>query len=71
MLVSDMKRAISAGVEENGEFVGTISENRLFIKIIAEHIHHDIYLMKLKEKHKKDMIEEDILINSIQERRDY
>lgn len=71
MIVSDMKRAITAGTEENGEFVGTFSENRLFTKIIAEHIHHDIYLLNLKKKHGKDLIEKDILINSIQENRDY
>ena len=71
MMVSDMKRALTAGVEENGEFIGTVSENRVFTKIIAEHIHHDIYLLNLKNKHGKDMIEKDILIGSIQEKRDY
>ncbi len=71
MMVSDMNMALTAGVEENGEFIGTVSENRLFTKIIAEHIHHDIYLLNLKNKNGKDMIEKDILIGSIQEKRDY
>jgi hypothetical protein len=35
--------------------------------IVSEHIHHDIYLLKLKEKYNKDLIDEDIKINTMME----
>lgn len=69
MVASDMKRAVIAGEEANNSFVGTFTENRLFAKIIAEHVHHDIYLLRLKEKYGKNLIEDDILIKSLLENR--
>lgn len=67
MMVVDMKRAILAGGQLNGEFLGTFTENDLFVSILAEHIHHDIYLHKLEEKTGTTLIDHDIQINSLLE----
>ena len=69
MAVSDMKKALIAGEERESSYIGTVTENKLFARIIAEHIHHDIYLLKLKNKNGKNLIESDILINSMLENR--
>lgn len=48
---------------------GTLTNNALMVSIIAEHIHNDIYLLKLKQKYGKNMIDEKIKINTLLERR--
>lgn len=48
---------------------GTISNNSLFIKIISEHIHNDIYLLKLKNKYGKEIYEDFIYLNTDFEKR--
>ncbi len=59
MLAVDDQIALTAdGSQLEESWKGTISNNRLFIKIISEHIHHDIYLLKLREKYGKEMYEE-------------
>ena len=37
------------------------------VNIVLEHIHHDIYLQKLKAKYNKEIITPDIQIGSIME----
>lgn len=65
LLVVDMKLAIMAS-NYGGEFYGTFSENKLLINLIAEHIHNDIYLMKLEENYEGDFWG-DIKLNTMQE----
>ena len=65
LLVVDMKAAIMAS-NYGGEFNGTFSENKLLINLIAEHIHNDIYIMKLENNYRGNFWE-DIKINTIQE----
>lgn len=65
LLVVDMKLAIMAS-NYGGEFYGTFSENKLLINLIAEHIHNDIYLMKL-EKNYEGNFWQDIKLNTMQE----
>ena len=50
MIVSDGEIALTAGPDSEGVWRGTVSGNRLFVKIISEHIHNDIYLLKLRNK---------------------
>lgn len=64
MMVVDNKETLIANWEGNKEAIGTFSQNTLMVSIIAEHIHHDIYLLKLKNKYNKNMIDKDILIDS-------
>lgn len=51
MLVVDDKKVLVASGYLNGDFVGTFTNNDLLVDIIAEHIHNDIYLLKLEDKH--------------------
>lgn len=52
---------------EDKDFLGMKSDNRLFVSMIQEHIHFDIYLNKLRIKHGGEIITPDILINSMME----
>lgn len=50
------------------EFLGTFTENKLMVHIIAEHIHFDIYLLKLMKKYGNNLINEEIQLGTIMER---
>ncbi|MGL4687757.1 MAG: TrmB family transcriptional regulator [Fusobacteriaceae bacterium] len=65
LVVSDMKKAIIAS-NYSGTFNGTYSENKLLIYIVAEHIHNDIYIMKLAKNFKGNFWKE-INLHSMQE----
>lgn len=67
MLVIDNKKVLLASGVSNDNFTGIFTENSLLVRVIAEHIHHDIYFAKLKEKYNKDLIDKDIIVNSILE----
>ncbi len=70
MIVTDLKTTlIASGVTDEAEITGTFTENPLLSSIVSEHIHHDIYLLKLKNRHNKNIIDEDILINTLLENR--
>lgn len=64
MMVIDNKKAFIANENKFNEVFGTFTENALMVSITAEHIHHDIYLLKLKQKYNKNLVTEDILIDS-------
>ena len=67
MLVSDMRHALIAGGNESRGFLGTQAENSLFVAIVAEHIHHDIYLYKLDERAGRNLVDESIKVQSLLE----
>jgi len=70
MIVCDLKTTlIASGTENEVEISGTFTENPLLSSIVSEHIHHDIYLMKLNEKYKTNIIDKNILIDSMLEKR--
>lgn len=64
MMIVDNKKSLTANETRDGDILGTITENSLMVSIIAEHIHHDIYLLKLKNKYNQNIVTKDILINS-------
>lgn len=64
MMVVDLGKTL-VGSLEGSEFIGSYTQNRLLSRIISEHIHNDIYLMNLKKKHNKNLVDNEILINTI------
>ena len=60
-IVSDYKTALIAGSEQHENFIGTFSQNRLFVKMISQHIHFDIYLMQFEKKYEIDWKKVDLL----------
>lgn len=52
---------------EDKDFLGVRTDNRLLVNLMAEHIHFDIYLNKLRIKYGGEIITPDIHINSIME----
>lgn len=71
MLVADGKESMLANLNgARGEWTGTVSSNALFTKVVAEHIHHDIYLTRITETQGKNPFEEhpEILLGTLAER---
>lgn len=68
MLVIDQQKVLVAHQNVHGEVLGTITQNPLLITIISEHIHHDIYLLKLNQKYEKDLVTKKIQLDSQFER---
>lgn len=64
MMVVDNSHAFIANENKFSEVFGTFTQNSLMVSIISEHIHHDIYLLKLKQKYNRNLVSEDILIKS-------
>ncbi|SMC20785.1 Sugar-specific transcriptional regulator TrmB [Clostridium acidisoli DSM 12555] len=70
MLVVDCKKTLVADKGPNREeFLGTFTENALLTAVVSEHIHNDIYLLKLKKIYKKNLINKDIKLNTMFENR--
>ena len=67
MLVIDMKTALIAGSYRGGDVTGTFTENRLLVDIVSEHIHLDIYLLKLQKKFGESGFLDGVTIHSMQE----
>lgn len=68
MLVADNDRALIASQDSQGNWVGTYSQNALLVSIVAEHIHHDIYLMKLKEQYGISLSDDTFALHSLLEK---
>lgn len=68
MLVIDMTTTLVGGRDGYNTFLGTYTDNKLFTSIVSEHIHHDIYLLKLKQKDNTVIFDDSIKIDSLQEK---
>lgn len=55
MVVSDGQIALTAGVDGQGQWQGTVTGNQLFVKMISEHIHNDIYLLRLRDAYGREI----------------
>ncbi|QVK19061.1 TrmB family transcriptional regulator [Mycoplasmatota bacterium] len=71
MLVVDYKEVLVASKGMDEDYIGTFSYNKLLVQIISEHIHHDIYLMKLKEKYGEDLFDKNIVLNTLMEKENF
>ena len=68
MIVTDFSRSLIASSEGSPDWAGSFSENALLSKIVSEHIHHDIYLLKLREKHGDNLISRSMKLGSLMEK---
>ncbi|MGV8980438.1 TrmB family transcriptional regulator [Clostridium sp.] len=70
MLVVDCKKTLIADKgPHREEFLGTFTDNVLLASIVSEHIHNDIYLLRLKSQYGKNIINQDIKLNTLLEKR--
>ncbi|WP_105617684.1 TrmB family transcriptional regulator [Vallitalea okinawensis] len=67
MLVVDYKKTLIANGENHQQFLGTFTDNKLLASIVAEHIHHDIYLLKLNKIYGKEVVDQSVLLNTLLE----
>ena len=49
MIAVNREIAMIAGPDREGEWQATVSGSGLFVKMISEHIHNDIYLLRLRD----------------------
>lgn len=56
-LIADKEKAVQ-------EWNGNVSNNSLICKILTEHIHNDIYMLKWKEKYGKEIYNEQLYLNT-------
>ena len=68
MLVVDLKKALIAGSYQGGEVLGTFTENPLLVDIVSEHIHLDVYLLKLQKKYQDKNFFRGIQLDSMLEK---
>lgn len=68
MAVADGQIALTAGIDGQGQWQGTVTGNKLFVKIMSEHIHNDIYLLKLRDIYGREMYDR-VHIDTAYERR--
>lgn len=64
MVAADEEEVLIANKKKQGELIGTLTKNNLLVSIVSEHIHHDIYLLRLKEKYGEDLVDEEIKLDS-------
>jgi HTH-type transcriptional regulator, sugar sensing transcriptional regulator len=69
MIVVDEKKVLIASGNEMEEYLATFSDNFFLVSIILEHIHNDIYLYKLDQKYGNHLLDKDIRIHSIFEKK--
>lgn len=70
MLVTDCNATLVADTcKDRDIWFGTITNNALMVSIMAEHIHNDIYLLKLKQKYCGKLIDDSIRLNTMLENR--
>ena len=55
MLVTDRQMTLTADCSAFANWSGTVSNNGLMVKILSEHIQHDITLLQLQEKYGLEM----------------
>lgn len=69
MLVTDCNATLVADPsQDKTNWFGTITNNRLLVSIIAEHIHHDIYLLKLKQQYGNQILDYQIKLDTMLEK---
>jgi len=64
-------RPIAAGEKlpaDDADFLGMTTSNRLMVNLVLEHIHFDIYLLKLRKKYGYSPVTADISIGSLMEK---
>lgn len=48
-----------------GAWSGTVSNNELLIKVLSEHIHNDIYLLKLKGRYGREIYDDGLKLDTL------
>lgn len=71
LLVSDLSIVLVSGsISDTNNWIGTVSNNKLLVTLISEHIHHDIYLYQIKRKSTVDFFSDkdnSVLLNTLNE----
>lgn len=71
MIVSDNEQMIVSDLRPKDEqWLATVTDNRLMIKIISEHIHNDIYLLNIRNRYGKEIYEDYLHIHTAFEDRE-
>lgn len=69
ILVADNSQVLISSGDPGGEVIGTFTKNPLMVAVAAEHIHHDIYLLRLEQKYSRDLIDDEIQLHTVLEKK--
>lgn len=65
MIAVDGKETLVADKSPiRGDWLGTVTNNALMVSIVCEHIHNDIYLLRLKQKYGANLWDGGIFLNT-------
>ena len=65
MVVVDGRETLVADTNRDRDaWVGSVTNNPLMISIVSEHIHHDIYLLKLRERKGSSIFDDGIRVHT-------
>lgn len=68
MLAADCRTTLVADTyKDRGTWFGTVTNNALMVSIVCEHIHHDIYLLRLGQNYGPDLIDGSIKLHTMLE----
>ncbi len=71
MIVSDQEQILISDLRPNdNQWLATVTDNRLMVKIISEHIHNDIYLLNIRNRYGKGIYEDYLHIHTAFEERE-
>lgn len=69
MMVVDLSNSFVV-TNTGDKIMGTLTDNEVYVQIISEHIHSDIYMARLAEIYEKSF-EKKISINSLHEKKNF
>lgn len=70
MLAVDKEIALMAEKSTSeAEWKGMVSSHKMFVRMISEHIHNDIYLLKIRDKYGKEIYDDYLYIDTEFEQR--
>ncbi len=61
-------RLMAVAGKERGTWLGMVTNNPLMVSLVSEHIHNDIYLLKLRDRYGSVLFDDDIRVHTVFER---
>lgn len=66
MVVVDGTQTLVADAgKERGTWLGMVTNNPLMVSLMSEHIHNDIYLIKLRDRYGSSLFDDDIRVHTV------
>lgn len=67
-VVDGTQTLVADAGKERGTWLGMVTNNPLMVSLVSEHIHNDIYLLKLRDRYGSALFDDDIRVHTVFER---